>query len=433
MKKKYSLLLFLSLSALLCYSQNLQLNKYTFGEGLQFTDKNKSSYSISGFMQPWMEIKKYASDSLGEEYLRFRLRRLRLRLSGDLPKYNMEYRFQIDLSGTPEVGDETNLALFDSWIAYNPTSHFQIKFGQSSSPTENLELLMGSNTLQLPERSRLTSAFAVAREFGVFASGEFKAFHGMVFKPAVAITNGDGQNAFRKNYGGFKYGGRLDVLPFGKFNHFGQFRQVDMARELTPKLLVGFTWSRNHGVSSRRGESGGTILYLNDSMEESLPNFTKFGVDLLLKYKGFSLIGEFVHSNATVPDDITIRVRNDGTTSTAFLVNGVQNVSDYVKGRMMLGTGYNMQAGYLFKNRVSVDARYTYLKADANSFMNNPTYYNRPKYYTIGLSKYISRGYGFKIQGSITYAELAPGSLDINSYPISKNEWIGNIIATISF
>ena len=33
----------------------------------------------------------------------------------------------------------------------------------------------------------------------------------------------------------------------------------------------------------------------------------------------------------------------------------------------------NFQAGYLFKNGISIDARYTHLKADDNSFLNNAT------------------------------------------------------------
>lgn len=433
MKKLLFLVLQFMFLAPVMFAQNPVLNKYTFGEGFRFTDKNNSTYNITGYMQPSLEIKQYVSDTPTDAYLRFRMRRLRFRFAGNLLKYKLEYRLQTDFSGTPEIGDEGNLALFDAWLAYNPTSFLQIKFGQSSSPTENLELLMTSNSLQLPERSRLTSAFAVAREFGVFVSGEIKASSNIIFKPAVSVTNGDGPNTFNKDIGGFKYGARLDVLTFGKFTNFGQYRQVDMVRELTPKLLIGLTYSTNRGVSSRRGESSGTIMYLDTTGNVALPNYTKFGIDFLFKYKGFSLLGEFVHSMASVPDNITTRVRNDGSTSNAFLVNGVQNVEDYVRGRMMLGKGYNIQGGYIFKNRFSVDARYTQLDADVNSFLNNPTFYNRPKYYTLGLSKYLSRGYGFKIQASITYVELGAGSLDVIGKPITNNEWITNIITTFTF
>ncbi len=433
MNKRIILFLSLISFSFLGLSQNPKLNKYTFGEGLKFSGNNKSSVVISGYMQPSIEIKKYAADSNTDVYYRFRMRRLRFRISGDLPKYKLEYRFQTDFSGSSEVGDEANLALFDAYVIYKPSRNLQIKFGQSVPSTENLELTMNSNTLQLPERSRLTSAFAVPREFGIFISNEFKLSNNLFIKPTLSITNGDGANTFNRNYGGFKYGARLDVLPFGKFTNFGQFNQVDMVRELTPKLLLSAAYSMNEGMSSRRGESAGTILYLDSTMKESLPDYSKFGINFLFKYKGFSMIGEFMLSKATVPKDITTRVRADGTTANTFLVNGVQDVENYVKGRMMLGKGYNIQGGYILKNNVSIDARYTHLEADANSFMNNPTFYNRPNYYTLGLSKYLSRGYGFKIQGSITYADLAPGSLDLNAKRVNNHEWIGNIIATISF
>jgi hypothetical protein len=434
MKLKYFILLSYIFISQFITAQNPVLNRYTFGEGLKFTSKNYSTLTIGGFMQPSLEIKHNSNDSLGtsDTYNRFRMRRLRLRIAGDLPEYKIDYRFQVDFSGTPEIGDENNGLFFDAWVSYNPSSKLQIKFGQSISPTENLELLMGSNTLQLPERSRLTSAFGVVREFGIFTSSEFKVGKNFFIRPAIALTNGDGPNVFKNDKGGFKIGGRIDFLPLGKFNNFGQFRQADVVRELTPKLLIGFIYSTNYGVSSRRGE-GNTITYLNDSLEEILPNFTKFGADFLFKYKGFSVLGELIQTTAFVPNSIFYRVRNDGSISNTFLVNGVQEVQNYVKSRMMLGSGLNIQAGYYFKNRISVDARYATLRADVNSFLNNGTYYNRPNYYTVGISKYLSRGYGFKIQASATYVEVSSGSFDIFGKPLNNNEWIGNIITTLSF
>lgn len=433
MKKQLVLVIAFTVVAWAAIAQNPTPNKYIFGEGLKFTDKHNATYTLAGYMQPALEIKQYVKDTAVDPILRFRMRRLRFRFSGNLPKYKITYRFQGDFSGTPEVGDEANIALFDAWLAYNPTNYLEIKFGQSSSPTENMELQMISNSLQLPERSRLTSAFAVAREFGVFASGEFKITRELILKPALTLTNGDGPNMFGRDFGGFKYGGRLDILTFGKFTNFGQYRQVDVVRELTPKLLIGITYSKNIGVSSRRGEAGGSIIYLDSANNQVLPDYSKFGIDFLFKYRGFSLLGEFVQSKANVPGGIAKRVRNNGTISTEFDVNGVRNVEDYVKARMMLGRGVNIQGGYMFKNKFSVDARYTSLDADASSFLNNATFYNRPKYYTVGLSKYLSRGYGFKIQGSITYVKLRQGSIDVTGLPITGNEWITNIITTFSF
>lgn len=415
-------------------AQQAKLDKYIMGEGLTFNGAKNYSLKLNGFVQPFLESRSYSNDSTNESYNRFRMRRLRLRLSGDVPEYKLDYRFQIDLSGISEVGDDAaSNFLMDAWVAYNPIKQIQIKFGQSASLTDNRELTMGSHTLQLPERSRLTSSFATIREFGVFASGNFKTGGGSYLRPFLAVTNGDGLNVFGKDHGGLKVGGRVDFLPFGLFTNFGQYRQADIVRELTPKLIVGVNYSVNNGMSSRRGRESGTILYLDNDRNESLPDFTKYGIDFLFKYKGFSMLGEFVKTTATVPSDIVYRVRVDGSTATTFDVNGIQDVPNYVKGRMMLGEGYNIQAGYIYKKSYSIDARYTHLNADTYSFLNNGTFYNRPNYYTVGLSRYFSRNYGFKVQASLTYAELSTGSVDVLAQPREGAEWITRIITSIAF
>ena len=250
------------------------------------------------------------------------------------------------------------------------------------------------------------------------------------------MTNGDGKNVYSRDRGGLKIGGRLDYLPFGLFTNMGQFRQIDVMREQVPKLVVGLHYSKNNGMSSRRGRYSGRIIYLNANDQESLPDYTKYGVDFLFKYKGFSALGEYIKSSAEVPSDITQRIRNNGSISESFLVNEVQDVDSYVKGRMMLGSAYNIQMGYLFKNGFSVDSRYTHLIADENSFLNNETFYNRPNYYTLGFSKLLGRNYGFKVQASVTHVDGSLGinhDLDTNTPAIFEDEIIFRLITTISF
>ena len=57
-------------------------------------------------------------------------------------------------------------------------------------------------------------------------------------------------------------------------------------------------------------------------------------------------------SGARVPAQITQRVRTDGSIASDFLVDGVNNVDAYVRGRMILGSAINLQAGYVFKKRL---------------------------------------------------------------------------------
>ena len=425
--------LFLLLISLNINSQST-LDSYSFGEGISFTADNGSKIKLSGYAQPHVEIKKYNDLDENSSSTRFRLRRLRLRFDGQASNPKFAYRFQVDLSGSSETGEATGDFLLDAYISYDITNRIKVIFGQRSTYTDNRELFMNSNSLQLVERSRLTSAFSSIREFGLFLSGNFRLNgKGSYLRPYFVLTNGDGINNFDKDLGGLKIGGRIDFLPFGLFTNKGQFRQIDVMRELTPKFVIGVNYSHNSGMSSRRGRNSGSILYLDEFGQQSLPDYTKYGVDFLFKYNGFSALGEYVKSSSTVPASIIERVRNDGSTSSSFLVNGVQDVESYVNGRMMLGEAYNIQMGYLFKSGITIDSRYTHLKADEHSFLNNATFYNRPNYYTLGIGKLLGRNYGAKIQGSLTFVDGSLGINDPNSNPISSDEILFRLITTISF
>ena len=415
-------------------AQDVEMQSYTFGEGLKFVGESGYNLKLTGYAQPMSELKRINFEESNSS--RYRMRRVRLRIDGQSSNERFKYRFQVDLSGVSEIGESDPDPLLDAYVDYALTNRISVKFGQRSTYTDNRELFMNSNSLQLVERSRLTSAFSSIREFGLFISGIFRAGRGSYVRPHFVLTNGDGKNVYSRDRGGLKIGGRVDYLPFGLFTNMGQFRQIDVMREQVPKLVVGVHYSKNNGMSSRRGRKSGSVIYLNANDEESLPDYTKYGVDFLFKYKGFSALGEYIKSNAKVPSDITQRIRNNGSRSESFLVNGAQDVESYVKARMMLGSAYNIQMGYLFKNGFSIDSRYTHLIADENSFLNNETFYNRPNYYTLGVSKLLGRNYGFKVQASVTHVDGSLGinhDLDTNTPAIFEDEIIFRLITTISF
>ena len=412
MNNKFLLVLIFCVTNLNLLAQNPELNKYNFGEGLEFVGDDNYSFKLSGYVQPFIESKFIFNDSLSENYNdnRFRTRRLRLRFTGNSPINKISYRLQFDLSGVSETGDESESFLNDAFVTYGFNKRTKLTFGQRSQRSDNRELTMSSASLQLVERSRLTSAFASIRDFGFFLQRDIRFKNGSYLKNYFELTTGDGMNNFTKDHGGFKYGGRIDYLPFGFFTNMGQFRQTDIMRENSLKLVLGLNYSLNKGITSRRGRGSGQIIYLDASGNESLPDYIKMGVDFMLKLRGFSVLGEYQFTSSVVPDDITQRLRNDGSSSSSFLANGEQNIKNYVNGRMMLGGAYNLQMGYLFKNLFSLDLRYTHIESDEFSFLNNGTFYNRPNYYTVGCSKYFARNYGFKIQASITYVDVNDNS-----------------------
>lgn len=409
------------------------IKTYRFGEGWRMKDSSGSLLRISGYLQPYAESKRLMGETTTAADVRFRMRRVRLRIDGNSANEKFSYRFQTDLSGTGELLDGSSNYLLDAWVAYEPVRRVKISFGQRAPYTDNRELFMNSNTLQLVERSRLTSAFATIREFGLFVENTARLSNQSYLRSYFTLTNGDGPNVFGRDNGGLKYGGRMDFIPFGLFSSQGQFNQVDIIRERTPKLVIGATYSYAEGVSSRSGRESGAILYLDAQNRELLPDYAKFGVDFLFKYRGFSALGEYMQGKAFVPGNITQRVRVDGSVSGDFIVNGEQNVSDYIKARMIVGAAWNLQMGYLMKNGLSVDGRYTQLTPATHSFLNNGTFYNRPYYYTLGLSKYVGRHYGAKIQADLTLVQNRGGINNNQGLPVSGNELIGRIQTTFTF
>ena len=420
---------------LISVSQNLLLGDYIPGNGITLaSDDDNYKVVLRGYAQSLFESRRVRYDSVGffdkSVYNRFRARRVRLRISGKQSNPGFSYRLQLNLAESEVENDELSNVLWDAWVGYNINKYYRVSFGQKSSPTDNIEVLMASNTLQLPERSRLTGAFSNIREIGLFLDGRNNIKGSKwVIKPSINITTGDGYGyKFNsKDFGGLKYGARVNFLPFGLFRNFGQFRQGDLVRELNPKLLIGCSASYNDGITSRRGRRNGDFIYytLNGTDTSSqLPDFFKFGADILFKYRGFSLIGEFVQTKAFIPDGITHR--NDRYNNPNNLTTNFRTYSpaDYVRTQMMLGSGLNLQAGYIFKSLFSIDGRFTSLRPDELSFLNNSLFYNRNKYYEIGVSKYFTKNYTFKLQASyriIDDARLRHPNFDRDEFDASEN------------
>lgn len=395
------------------------VDAYERGEGVVFHNRT-SGYSLQfrGLAQFTSEVRHFSDTD--EWTTRFRARRMRMRWAGASTSEKFRYRVQYELSNPDGDGDDVSGMLMDAWCAYQPNNRFRLTFGQRSAISDNLELRMGSNTLQLIERSRLTSAFGTIREFGAFAEGRVRSGANGWIKLAGSVVTGDGAAELVQNHGGLKYEGRVLWLPLGLFRSFGEFRQVDIVREVQPKILLGAYGSLNQGMSSRRGRTSGDIIYLDENFDEALPDYWKMGADLLFKFKGFTLLGEYVLTDARVPlDEIVLRVRNDGSTSNTF----EGGVDAYVRGRMMLGSAFNIQAGYCFTNLWSLDFRYTRIQTDENSFLNNPTFYARSAYQDIGVSKYFGRDYGAKVQFGVMRTDADPSAISTARNSFGGSEW----------
>lgn len=143
----------------------------------------------------------------------------------------------------------------DAVIHYKPNGNWQLSFGQTKVKA-NRAHITSSQLLAFTGRSIVDSPFQQDRDFGVFA--EFN--HSFVGESHIAIkgaiTNGEGRDYGTTKESGLNYNGRLEIYPMGKFTDKGEFFEVDLAHEETPKLMIGGAFSHNDRALRLGGETG---------------------------------------------------------------------------------------------------------------------------------------------------------------------------------
>ena len=370
--------------------------EFQLGDGLRFNvNDGDYKFSISGFMQG---VYKYEKTDGLEPLHYMNARNTYLTISGSMFKEKVSFLFQNNFSnGKP---------LLDAWVCYTPISSLKISFGQKQTFTNNREMTFYEDKLQFVERGIFSSEFSNSgRELGVFFESQF-GFNTFYIKPKFAITSGDGINSFGNNStdidkGGLKYGGRLDIIPLGKFKEGNDGYIADIAHEDKIKILAGAAFSYNVGASNRVGEGHGDFVFYDSDLNQKFPDYRKWYGDILLKYKGFSFLGEYVNTSA-------LSLEGSFVNATATTPLYLSEISNY----LVLGNGYNMQTGYVTKSGYSFDFRYEKLTQEienTNSLLTNQ------EAFTLGLTKYV-KGHNLKLQTSVSSRNADRFSAVLNSY-----------------
>ena len=392
--KKFTLIFYLF--SFLVYSSQDELiindakyeknNSYNFflGNGVQFSfDDNKHIFGIGGMTQSrYLHVKPDGSISNPSNY--FGIKRTYFNMHGKLNDGLFSFLIQTNFS--------ESFPLLDAWAGYHPSENISLYFGQKLSPLNNLSMQIMEYDLQFASRNYLSKNFSnYGREFGFFLESKFN-FGNIGIKPILAITSGDGINSFGENsldsdQGGFKYGGRLNIYPMGFFKANNEFTGHDLLKEDDLKLMIGGSASLNIGASHKVGEghyneeiiSDGTFMFYNSdsTLENKLPNYLKNNIDVLVKYKGFNFLLEYVNTAA-------YNLQGTAINPSGTLLDTTQ-ISEY----LVLGNAYNLQIGYLFKNDLSIDIRwgqsFKEFSFNENSILKN--YDNM----ALGISKYFSK------------------------------------------
>lgn len=362
-------LLLMHTALIIAYGQEKIGSK--FGKGLQFVAADSSFYlkfgtRIQTLYQGELNLD---NDNYDDNIL---IRRARLKFEGFAYTPNLTYKLELGLSNRdtggaiPENNNTANI-LLDAFVKWNFYKNWSLWVGQAKLPG-NRERLVSSQKLQFVDRSNVNSRFNIDRGTGIQLHHELTLNNSeVILKKAFSFSMGEGRDITADNKGGYEYTVRFDLLPLGDFD---ELTITDLNRVEEPKLAFGATYDFNDGASRQRGGLGSFTGTEND--------LRTWFIDALLKYKGFSTYLEYANKNAP-----------DGPVT----FNGEGEPVSY-----FTGTGFNWQAGYLFKNNIEIAGRFTTVDPDPE------TGFNDNDQYTLGLSKYI-KGHNLKVQGDISFIE----------------------------
>ena len=334
------------------YAQEI-ISDYTkdfeLGNGVNFSSNNNYFFKLSGMIQPSFSIESYSYPSgfvleNSVDYF-FNSKRTFFSFSGYAKEEKVSFLVLSDFS--------INTPLLDAWIAYDINRSIKISFGQKLSKSNNREMLTMEDMLQFTERSLLSSTFSsTGREFGLFLDIRHS-INNFGFIPSFSLTSGDGRSSFGSDsrdvdLGGFKYSARLDLFPFGFFKEGNENKISDVMFEDDFKLVLGLSLSYNDGASNAVGEGHGDFFLWNVINNPQMPDYSQIYVDMLCKFRGASLLAEYVVTSASSLNQIY-------TDPLALNLLMPQQISEYLS----LGSGVNSTLGYVFENGFSVDFRYT--------------------------------------------------------------------------
>lgn len=405
MKKAFQLILVLFPMVLIAQENTPSKNSASFelGEGFTFSLNNGDYlFNLGGFIQPSIHITK---PDEGKIESRLNVQRSFFIIGGKAVKQKVSFLVQTDFSAANP--------LMDAWVAYEPFTWLTISAGQKQNFVNNREMLYREDRLQFTDRSLSSRTFnRTGREFGLFIETRFGERFGIA--PKFSITSGDGRNSFGvdsrdTDFGGAKIGGRLDLYPLGYFSKGNDLYTADLAHEDKIKILIGSAISRNYGASDAVGEGHGNFFLFDPEGNIQLPNYNKLCADVLLKYKGFSMLLEYTNASATGLDLLFID-------ENASVILAPTQISEY----FVLGNSYTVQLGYVSKSGISFDLRYD--QATPEFRQNTNSLLSEYNMYTLGLSKYFD-GQNIKVQASFSRS----------NFPQAVNAYAGSLMFQMAF
>lgn len=352
------------------FSYSQPYTKASLGNGLQITAAD-SSFSLKFSPRFQLQYEGNLNQKNNDREEKLIIRRARFKFEGFIYNPSLEYKLEAALSSR-DIGKDAGNILLEALIKWHFYQNFELWVGQTKLPG-NRGNIISSQKLQFVDRSAFNAYFNLDRDIGIQLRHKFN-IQKTVFKQIVSIATGEGKNITANNSGGHDFTFKVEALPFGEFTGKGDYYGADIARETRPKLAIGIAYDLNKGASREGGQTGN---YLNAHKD-----LHTIFIDGILKYRGSSFMIEYGHK--ATPDNPVTALDDKGNVLQSFNV----------------GSGINIQGGYLFKNNFEVAGRYSQITPAIK------THKNEREEFTLALSKYI-HGHNLKVQSDFSLIQEA--------------------------
>jgi phosphate-selective porin OprO and OprP len=256
------------------------------------------------------------------------IRRARLVVQGNALGPELTYYIQLSFSNLDNEAD-LRLPLRDAYVTWVPSRHVSVRLGQMKVPFSR-QRVTSSSALQMVDRSIVVSEWNLDRDVGV------QLFSRSLLNDKLGYTlglfGGEGRNRLGRA-AGFLYSARVESWPFGQFD---DVPEGDLQRRHNLRLAVGASVGYNQDTNRPRSTIG-TPFTAGDF------DYTHAGVDMTLKWRGWSVLSEWLYRSADRDTEIVP-------------INGVAAT---IVSRS--GWGAYLQSGWMFSSRWEVSGRYSHL------------------------------------------------------------------------
>jgi phosphate-selective porin OprO/OprP len=254
---------------------------------------------LGGFIQAHYEVGDISAfegrfvQASGAGKDRFRLRRVRLNVTGDFAE-QFEFKLEGEFSQNDANATRTSFGATDIFANWHRFPEFNVKVGQYKAPF-GLEQITSDTKLPIIERSQVTSALTPERQIGVQAWG--KPFATVFPEQKDLLTyyagvfNGNGRNVVANDNNEYMYVGRLEIQAL-KAKIFNQ--------ETTLKLGGDALWSRD-AVGTNLSPAGNLRTNNDGSLSPFVPlsagEREAYGIDGSLHWGPFDLVAEYLRED----------------------------------------------------------------------------------------------------------------------------------------